>query len=206
VCIGWPADFTWYKLLTDWGSLIGGVFALIAGVIAYIGALRAARTQVSAIFVGIERPAIFVEAQRARWNTSHLPNIPFIEYSIHNHGRTAAIIKSRKMSAAVVETIPKAAPCESATEMHDGTSVVASGALAGLTETIVRNDDTETLERVRARTRTLIFSGIIEYEDPFGKRKFVTRFGWVFDPSDPTIPHSNERFIACDKAGYNVST
>jgi hypothetical protein len=34
VDIGWPANLTFYKLLTDWGSLIGGVFALTAGVIA----------------------------------------------------------------------------------------------------------------------------------------------------------------------------
>jgi hypothetical protein len=34
--MGWPADLTWYKLLTDWGSLIGGVFALIAGAALYI--------------------------------------------------------------------------------------------------------------------------------------------------------------------------
>jgi hypothetical protein len=29
--MGWPADLTLYKLLTDWGSIIGGVLALIAG-------------------------------------------------------------------------------------------------------------------------------------------------------------------------------
>jgi len=33
--IGLPTDLSWYKLLTDWGSLIGGVFALIAGAAAY---------------------------------------------------------------------------------------------------------------------------------------------------------------------------
>ena len=33
--LGLPLDLTWYKLLTDWGSLIGGGFAFIAGVIAY---------------------------------------------------------------------------------------------------------------------------------------------------------------------------
>ena len=26
--MGWPADLTWYKLLTDWGSVIGGSLAL----------------------------------------------------------------------------------------------------------------------------------------------------------------------------------
>ena len=34
--IGWPADLTWYKLLTEWGSLIGGIFALFAGGALYV--------------------------------------------------------------------------------------------------------------------------------------------------------------------------
>ena len=204
--IGWPADLTLYRLLTDWGGVIGGVSALIAGGIAYRGTLRAARAQVSGIFADIERPAIFVEATRARWHTSYLLNIPFVEYCIHNHGRTAAIIRSRKINAVVVETVPKLPPCEATMELHDWTSIVANGKIENLTETIVRNDDTEKLERVRARTRKLIFSGVIEYEGPFGDRKYVIRFGWIFDPSNPTIPHSNERFVACQAPGYNVNT
>jgi hypothetical protein len=40
--IGWPADLSFYKLLTDWGSLIGGSFALIAGAALYcIGRVQA---------------------------------------------------------------------------------------------------------------------------------------------------------------------
>jgi len=41
--IGWPADLTLYKLLTDWGSIIGGVFALIAGAAAYVAGVKQAR-------------------------------------------------------------------------------------------------------------------------------------------------------------------
>jgi len=41
--MGWPANLTVYKLLTDWGSLIGGVFALIAGAVAYIAGYMQAR-------------------------------------------------------------------------------------------------------------------------------------------------------------------
>jgi hypothetical protein len=49
VDMGWPADLTWYKLLTDWGSIIGGVFALIAGGTAYIaGWVQARATQQAA--------------------------------------------------------------------------------------------------------------------------------------------------------------
>jgi hypothetical protein len=36
VNIGWPADLTYYKLLTDWGGLIGGCSALIAGAALYV--------------------------------------------------------------------------------------------------------------------------------------------------------------------------
>lgn len=45
----WPPDLTTYKLLTDWGSLIGGGLALLAGLIAYIGARQAAAKQVAAM-------------------------------------------------------------------------------------------------------------------------------------------------------------
>lgn len=41
--MGWPSDLTIYKLLTDWGSLIGGVFALIAGAAAYIAGTMQAK-------------------------------------------------------------------------------------------------------------------------------------------------------------------
>jgi hypothetical protein len=46
--LGMPTDLTVYKLLTDWGSFIGGILALIAGGVAYIGARRAAAMQVEA--------------------------------------------------------------------------------------------------------------------------------------------------------------
>jgi hypothetical protein len=46
---GWPTDLTWYKLLTDWGSLIGGVFALIAGAALYfIGRVQIRATKEAA--------------------------------------------------------------------------------------------------------------------------------------------------------------
>ena len=48
--IGWPADLTWYKLLTDWGSIIGGVFALLAGAALYvIGRMQVRATRDAAV-------------------------------------------------------------------------------------------------------------------------------------------------------------
>jgi hypothetical protein len=47
--MGWPPDLTWYKLLTDWGGVIGGVFALIAGGAAYLaGRVQASATRSAA--------------------------------------------------------------------------------------------------------------------------------------------------------------
>jgi len=44
--MGWPADLTWYKLLTEWGSLIGGVLALIAGAaVVIIGRMQITTTR-----------------------------------------------------------------------------------------------------------------------------------------------------------------
>jgi hypothetical protein len=49
VNIGWPTDLTYYKLLTDWGSLIGGGFALVAGAALYfIGRIQVNATRESA--------------------------------------------------------------------------------------------------------------------------------------------------------------
>jgi len=47
--MGWPADLTWYKLLTDWGSFIGGGAALIAGVLAFIATRQATNRQIAAL-------------------------------------------------------------------------------------------------------------------------------------------------------------
>ena len=46
--IGLPPDLTWYRLLTDLGSLIGGFFALLAAVALYIIGRRQAKATVDA--------------------------------------------------------------------------------------------------------------------------------------------------------------
>lgn len=37
---GWPADLTWYKLLTDWGSVIAGTVGFAAAIVAVLLTLR----------------------------------------------------------------------------------------------------------------------------------------------------------------------
>jgi hypothetical protein len=46
--IGLPPDLTWYRLLTDFGSLIGGIFALLAAAALYIIGRRQAKATVEA--------------------------------------------------------------------------------------------------------------------------------------------------------------
>ena len=46
--IGLPLDLTWYRLLTDFGSLIGGIFALLAAAALYIIGRRQAKATVEA--------------------------------------------------------------------------------------------------------------------------------------------------------------
>jgi hypothetical protein len=47
--MGWPESLTIYKLVTDWGSLIGGVFTLVAGALAYFaGMIQATATRQAA--------------------------------------------------------------------------------------------------------------------------------------------------------------
>jgi hypothetical protein len=46
--MGLPPDLTWYRLLTDFGSLIGGIFALLAAAALYIIGRRQAKATVEA--------------------------------------------------------------------------------------------------------------------------------------------------------------
>jgi hypothetical protein len=82
--MGLPFDLTWYKLLTDWGSVVGGLIALIAGGLAYkAGIIQAKATQQAAdkqiavnarkdrlqahcIAVGIYPELLAVEVKRER--------------------------------------------------------------------------------------------------------------------------------------------
>jgi hypothetical protein len=49
--MGVPTDLTWYRLLADQGSFIGGVFALAAGIAAYV----AGRVQANATWQAANR-------------------------------------------------------------------------------------------------------------------------------------------------------
>jgi hypothetical protein len=73
--LGLPPDLTWYKLLMDQGSFIGGGFALIAGAAAYIGARQAAARQIAAmahrlqargIVVGIYPELLIIQVRHER--------------------------------------------------------------------------------------------------------------------------------------------
>ena len=40
---GWPADLTWYKLLTDWGAFIAGSLGFAAAIVAVLLAMSSER-------------------------------------------------------------------------------------------------------------------------------------------------------------------
>jgi hypothetical protein len=45
--MGWPADLTWYRLLTDWGSVIGGGLALAAGAGTICATMKSANREIA---------------------------------------------------------------------------------------------------------------------------------------------------------------
>ncbi len=55
--VGLPTDLTWYKLATDLGSFIGGMFALVAGLAAYLAGLFQVRATRQAAHDQIEAAA-----------------------------------------------------------------------------------------------------------------------------------------------------
>jgi type II secretory pathway pseudopilin PulG len=72
--VGWPADLTWYKLLTDWGSVIGGIFALLAAAALYkIGRAQAKATREGADILANEtRKAAEQQVATANAELEHL--------------------------------------------------------------------------------------------------------------------------------------
>ena len=70
---GWPANLTWYKLLLDRQTLIAGLIAILAAIIAYLGSLKqVAETRRAAmerkwahtVMTGLEAQRLEVEAKR----------------------------------------------------------------------------------------------------------------------------------------------
>jgi hypothetical protein len=74
VSIGLPPDLTWYRLLTDFGSLIGGIFALLAAAALYIIGRRQAKATVEAadIQATATRQAAEQQADTAHDELEHL--------------------------------------------------------------------------------------------------------------------------------------
>ena len=145
----------------------------------------------------LERPAVFVEATFARVGYG---GVPHVEYKISNYGRATAIIRSRRVMALIRDEIPDSPP------HHDGnageqdwTALPCNGVIAQLYENLVPIADRSD---INGGTKKLIFCGRLTYEDAFGKVYF-TDFGSIFEPQDRRNPHIDERFVACDKAGYN---
>jgi hypothetical protein len=111
---GFPPDLTWYKLLTDWGSLIGGGMALVAGLIAYL----AGRSQATATRQAADTQ---VEAERHRYEQDkgtlrksvalELRQMVARAYGAHNSlarllARTSGQITSRMVESSIALPVP----------------------------------------------------------------------------------------------------
>src|SRR5262249_8907591 len=72
--VGLPPDLTWYRLLTDLGSLIGGIFALLAAAALYFIGRRQAKATLDAaeIQATATRQAAEQEAATADAELEHL--------------------------------------------------------------------------------------------------------------------------------------
>jgi hypothetical protein len=102
---GLPLDLTWYKLLTDWGSLIGGGFALIAGVIAYLAGhaqstatRQAAETQITA-----DRQKYDQEVETVRKSLA-LELRQIVSRAFGAHNSLAALMSGPPITGRMVET------------------------------------------------------------------------------------------------------
>jgi hypothetical protein len=107
LAFGFPTDFTWYKLLTDWGSLIGGILALIAAAALYYISRKQARITDAALKLAREE---YSATHRPKLRIKHvwlaealLPNKQVtvnVEYV--NIGDTKALVQSIGMDFNVI--------------------------------------------------------------------------------------------------------
>lgn len=65
--VGLPPDLTWYKLLTDWGSLIAGSFGFAAAIVAVLLAVANERRKTKHELNSLRR-ALGVELRDFTWN------------------------------------------------------------------------------------------------------------------------------------------
>ena len=182
MCIGWPADLTWYKLLTDWGSFIGGSFALIAGAALYcIGQKQAKLTKIVAhaardaakALPRIERAYVFAEViPRAISSLGEMP----IDVCFHNHGRAPHLITQLRAYSIILESTPSALIEFPGTEnaVPQGIVIKADGD-HWLHTPITINSDGWT--KIKTMETTLFCVGKIEYEDVLGRHR-ETGFCW----------------------------
>lgn len=180
-------------------------FSTILLYVATMGAAKGAKQAAEAAkiaLIGLDRPYLFIGEIGPYVTRMHnIPFYPYVDYSIENHGRAPAIIKSRKISLLLVDEIPKRPPYDKIPSNQDYTVLSAEARLKNIVARVNTPADKAGVDRIRSKAVRCLFVGIIEYEDVFGK-VFETGFGYVYEPSDGTHV-SNDAFVACDYPGYN---
>jgi hypothetical protein len=107
--LGLPLDLTWYKLLTDWGSLIGGGFALMAGIIAYLAgrAQATATRQAAEMQVKAERQKCDQEVETVRRSLAiELRQVVARAFGAHQFTRTSGQITAPMVKSSAGVPVP----------------------------------------------------------------------------------------------------
>lgn len=166
--MGWPVNLTWYKLLTDWGSLFGGIFALIAGGLLYY----ISRRQFSlarAEFVSSHRPRIIV---RNLTTSGVVVGSPItINFRMINIGDSPAIIKSVDACVFLKSNTDKAPPDLRLTVCSSAEERLVSGEFANARQTSTFGPQLNHIDALQKAERLLCIAGCVNYTDDNGVRR-----------------------------------
>lgn len=201
--LGLPPDLTWYKLLTDLGSLIGGILALVAGAALYCtghkqaeAANKQARISDAALklaqdeFRATHRPLLIVRNINPRVLNADQQIV--IRFTIINKGQAGAGKVEWRMGVAIldagknifgtegIETIHQTLGASLANGQSHLDDFVSPAYLAG-----------PNLETVKTGASQLWFCGVIAYFDDVG---IVRRTGFArrYDPATHRFHFSDD--------------
>jgi hypothetical protein len=179
--MGWPADLTWYKLFTDWGSLIGGIFALIAAGLLY----HISRRQFNlarAEFISSHRPRIIIRNITTRGFVVGLPIE--IAFTIVNIGDSNAIIKNARATTILISRNKKTPRHLTLTECNVGRTKLAPGETEVTNKTSKFVPQIHHVEALQKNERLLCIVGCVRYSDENGVDRATGFLRYCDDVSD----------------------
>jgi hypothetical protein len=171
--MGWPADLTWYKLFTDWGSLIGGIFALIAGGLLY-WISRKQFTLSRAEFTSTHRPRIIVRNLSTFGVVVGGPIT--INFMVINIGESPAVINSIEACIFLKSATEKVSRGLRLTTCTIAKERLVSGEFEIASQTSTFSPEQRHVEMLQKGERSLCIAGCVNYAD---ENKVNRRTGFV---------------------------